>query len=140
LLLAVPEDMLSTEKARGVLPQLYSREDVVTNLQNSMLMFAAFSQGRPELLPAALQDRIHQPYRAPLCPLFPVLQELKGPGILGVALSGAGPSVLIFLEPGANQRGIQRQIEKHLTAKRLQAELLPAAITMRGARVTWRSV
>jgi homoserine kinase len=140
LLLAVPEDTLSTEKARGVLPQLYSREDVVANLQNSMLMFTAFSQGRPELLPAALQDRIHQPYRAALCPLLPALQELKGPGILGVALSGAGPSVLIFLEPGANQKGIKRRIEKHLTAKRLQAELLPAAITLRGARVTWRSM
>jgi homoserine kinase len=140
LLLAVPEETLSTEKARGVLPRQYSREDVVANLQNSMLMFTAFSQGRPELLPAALQDRIHQPYRASLCPLLPALQELKGFGILGVALSGAGPSVLIFLEPGANQKGIKRRIEKHLTAKRFQAELLPAAITLRGARMSWRSV
>jgi homoserine kinase len=140
LLLAVPENTLSTEKARGVLPQLYSREDVVANLQNSMLMFTAFSQGRPELLPAALQDRIHQPYRASLCPLLPALQELEEPGILGVALSGAGPSVLIFLEPGANQKGIERRIEKYLTAKRLRAELLPAAITLHGARVSWRSL
>jgi homoserine kinase len=139
LLLAVPEDTLSTEKARSVLPQLYSREDVVANLQNSMLMFTAFSQGRPELLPAALQDRIHQPYRASLCPLLPALQELEEPGILGVALSGAGPSVLIFLEPEANQKGIKRRIEKHLAAKRLMAELLPAAITLHGARVSWRS-
>lgn len=139
LLLAVPEETLSTEKARGVLPDQYPRADVVSNLQNSMLMFTAFSQGRHDLLPAALEDRIHQPYRASLCPLLPALQQLNGPGILGVALSGAGPSVVIFLEPAANQKGIKHWIEKQLAANRLLAELLPAAITLRGARVSWRS-
>src|SRR5262249_38369834 len=100
LLLAVPEQSLSTEEARHVLPQEYSRADAVTNIQNSMLLLAAFALGRPDLLSAALEDRIHQPYRAPLCPLLPALAELKGKnGILGAVLSGAGPSVLIFLDP-----------------------------------------
>ena len=55
-----------------------------------MLLLAAFTQGRPELLSVALEDRIHQPYRAPLSPLLPSLQQLNGKeGILGVALSGA---------------------------------------------------
>ncbi len=73
LLLAVPEQSLSTEEARRVLPAQYSRADAVTNVQNSMLLLAAFTQGRPDLLSAALEDRIHQPYRAALCPLLPVL-------------------------------------------------------------------
>src|SRR6202011_880982 len=99
LLLAVPEQSLSTEKARRVLPAQYSRADAVVNVQNSMLLLAAFTQGRPDLLSTALDDRIHQPYRAPLCPLLPCLQEIPGKqGILGVALSGAGPSVLVFLD------------------------------------------
>ena len=100
LLLAVPDAPLSTEQARRVLPFQYSRADAVTNIQNSMLLFAAFTQDRPDLLPSALEDRIHQPYRAPLCPLLPALKELTGEsGILGAALSGAGPSVLVFLDP-----------------------------------------
>src|ERR1700758_1862939 len=100
LLLAIPDQPLSTEEDRRVLPAQYSRADAVTNVQNSMLLLAAFTQGRPDLLTTALDDRIHQPYRAALCPLLPALQELRGKGgILGAALSGAGPSVLVFLDP-----------------------------------------
>ena len=116
LLLAVPEQALSTEEARRVLPAQYSRADAVTNVQNSMLLLAAFMQGRPELLSAALEDRIHQPYRSALCPLLPCLQELEGKsGVLGAALSGAGPSVLIFLDPRAPLAKARRLVADHLS-------------------------
>jgi len=134
LLLAVPAQALSTEEARRVLPVRYSRADAVSNVQNSMLLLAAFQQGRPDLLPAALEDHIHQPYRAPLCPLLPCLQQLKGTaGILGVALSGAGPSVLMFLEPGASVQKTSKIVAAHLSINRLTAELLPTSIALRGA-------
>jgi homoserine kinase len=135
LLLAVPDESLATEEARRVLPAQYSRADAVTNVQNSMLLLAAFTQGRPDLLSAALEDRIHQPYRAALCPLLPCLQELKGKdGILGVALSGAGPSVLIFVDPRASMQKIRRTVGAHLSRNQLVAELLSTSITLRGAR------
>jgi homoserine kinase len=134
LLLAVPAQALLTEEARRVLPVRYSRADAVANVQNSMMLLAAFQQGRPDLLPAALEDRIHQPYRAVLCPLLPCLQELKRTGgILGVALSGAGPSVLMFLDPRAAIQKISKLVAAHLSANRLTAELLPTSITLRGA-------
>jgi homoserine kinase len=135
LLLAVPEQSLATEEARRVLPAQYSRADAVTNVQNSMLLFAAFTQGRPDLLSAALEDRMHQPYRVVLCPLLPCLQELKGKdGILGVALSGAGPSVLIFVHPRASVQKVRRIVGAHLSRNQLVAELLPTSIALRGAR------
>jgi homoserine kinase len=135
LLLAVPQQSLLTEEARRVLPAQYSRADAVTNVQNSMLLLAAFTQGRPSLLSAALEDRIHQPYRAALCPLLSCLQELEGKdGILGAALSGAGPSVLIFLDPRASLQKTRRHIAAHLSRNRLTAELIPTSITLRGAR------
>jgi len=134
LLLAVPEQSLLTAEARRVLPAQYSRADAVTNVQNSMLLLAAFIQGRPDLLSAALEDRIHQPYRAALCPLLPSLLELKGKdGILGAALSGAGPSVLIFLDPRASLKRAQRLVAAHLSRHSLTAELIPTSITLRGA-------
>jgi homoserine kinase len=135
LLLAVPEQSLSTEAARGVLPVQYSRADAVTNIQNSMLLLAAFMQGRPDLLAGALVDRIHQPYRAALCPLLPSVEKLKGKeGILGAVLSGAGPSVLVFVDPRASLRKAQKVVAAHLAAKGLKAELLATSITSRGAR------
>jgi len=135
LLLAVPEQSLSTEEARRVLPAQYSRADAVTNVQNSMLLLAAFTQGRHDLLSAALEDRIHQPYRATLCPLLPCLQELKGKeGILGAALSGAGPSVLMFLDPRASVGRTRKLVAAHLSRNGLTAELLSTSIAARGAR------
>ncbi len=135
LLLAVPERALSTEEARLVLPTQYSRADAVTNIQNSMLLLAAFTQGRHDLLGAALQDRIHQPYRAPLCPLLPCLWELSGKnGILGLALSGAGPSVIVFLDPLASAQRARKLISTHLSHNGLHAELIVTSIATRGGR------
>jgi homoserine kinase len=100
LLLALPSASLSTKKARALLPAHYSREDAVANIQATALLVAAFTQGRGDLLRTAMQDRLHQPYRAKACPLLPLLlplTEMAGdPAILGVALSGAGPSVLLI--------------------------------------------
>jgi homoserine kinase len=135
LLLAVPEESLSTEAARRVLPDQYSRADAVLNIQNSMLLLAAFLEGRKELLADALEDRIHQPYRAALCPLLPAVQKLKGTrGILGVVLSGAGPSVLIFLDPKASPFRVRAKVRDHLRSLGLHPELIPTEITRRGAR------
>ncbi len=135
LLLAIPDQALSTEKARSVLPTQYSRADAVANIQNSMLLLAAFTQGRHDLLPAALEDRIHQPYRASLCPLLPSLQELGGKsGVLGVALSGAGPSVIVFLDPAVAAQKVRRYVGAQLDQSGLSAELLLTSITLRGAR------
>ncbi len=135
LLLAVPDQTLATEEARRVLPAEYSRADAVANVQNSMLLLAAFVQGRRDLLAAALDDRMHQPYRAELCPLLPALQKLAAgtSGILGAVLSGAGPSVLIFLDEKAGAERAEARVRKQLQAEGLKAELLATAITKQGA-------
>lgn len=134
LLFAIPEASLSTEAARRVLPAQYSRADTVANIQNSMLLLGAFVQGRPDLLAASLEDRIHQPYRAPLCPLLPAVQQLgQAHGVLGAALSGAGPSVLIFLDPKQNVAKSKLSVAVHLKKHGLQAELVSTEIRNRGA-------
>lgn len=103
LFLALPSTSLATERARALLPSAYSRADAVANLQRVALLVSAFAQGRGDLLRIAMQDRLHQPYRMEACPLLPRLLPLAGePCVLGVALSGAGPGVLLIAPQDAD--------------------------------------
>lgn len=122
LLLAMPATSLSTSKARALLPDTYSRADAIVNLQRVAMLTVAFAQGRGDLLIRAMEDRMHQPYRAQACPLLEQLLPLAGRGgILGVALSGAGPSVLMILEASADVPATQGYVRECL--KTLEAEL-----------------
>jgi homoserine kinase len=118
-----------------VLPATYSRADVVANIQSVALLGLAFAQARTDLLRTAMNDRIHQPYRAPICPLLPLLLPLVGEqGIVGVALSGAGPAVLVVV---ANEESLpeasivirSRALENHL-----EPELVTCRLRSEGAR------
>lgn len=114
-LLALPERPLATTVSRAVLPDRYSRADVVGNLQNATLLTAAFATGRGDLLTTAMRDQMHQPYRAKECPLLPLLLPLAGDsGILGVALSGAGPGVLLLAESQAAVRRAEVRVRDRL--------------------------
>ena len=138
LLLAIPDENLSTEKAREVLPRHYSRQDVVSNIQHSMLLLAALFQGDRQLLSSALNDRIHQPYRAPLCPLLPAMQDFpKEKGVLGAVLSGAGPSVLMFLDADIPTQKTAERVANHLEQKGMRAELLLTSIARKGGEASF---
>ena len=138
LLLAIPENPLATSEARRVLPRLYSRVDLVHNVQSAMLLVLALSQGRGEWLAEALSDRVHHPYRAQLCPLLPALTILSGTdGVNGVALSGAGPSVLMFLQEGVDRDEIGARVSTHLAERSLTAELRFTSIGCSGAKDTF---
>jgi homoserine kinase len=108
-ILVIPAFQLSTEKARGVLPQTYSRKDAVYNIQRSALTIATLTTGGWTMLREAMRDRVHQPYRAPLIPGFGEILSLNTPGLFGIALSGAGPTVLAFASPG-NEESVGRAI------------------------------
>jgi homoserine kinase len=97
-IVVLPPAPLATSEARSVLPDSYSRADTVANIQAVSLLGLAFAQARGDLLRIAMSDRIHQPYRSSICPMLPCLLPLAGShGILGVALSGAGPGVLMVV-------------------------------------------
>ncbi len=133
VLVVAPPEPLSTEKARQVLPANYSRAQAVANIQSAMSLVLALSQGRPELFALAFRDQLHEPYREQLCPLLPLLRPLAGQkGILGVALSGAGPSVLVVLEPGSSMAKIGNRITTRLREAGREAELIFTAVETRG--------
>lgn len=136
-LIAMPGESLATSEARAVLPAEYTRADVVANIQAASLLGLAFAQGRGDLLRAAMADRIHQPYRAAICPLLPPLIPLAGQsGILGAALSGAGPSVLLVVD--ADRTAEARNAVAKALAGVAPAELLEASFSPGGGAAFWR--
>jgi len=90
---------LATERSRNILPSKYNRSDVVFNIARVALITKAFCTNDFKILKEAMQDKLHQPYRAKL---IPVMQELIDSaikeGAYGACLSGAGPSMIAFCE------------------------------------------
>ncbi|MFC6647488.1 hypothetical protein ACFQBQ_18310 [Granulicella cerasi] len=113
-------------RKRALLPETYSKADAVFNVQRMALLTAAFAGGRRDLLRAGTEDRIHQPYRQDACPLLkallPLAQDQK---FAGVALSGAGPSVLMVLEPETTLLEAQTVVTALAGA---DVELIPVSI------------
>jgi homoserine kinase len=116
LIVVTPATQLETKKSRGVLPPMVSRADAVHNLQRTALFVSAIDERRFELLSDAMQDKLHQDARKTLIPgLADVLAIPKMPGLLGVALSGAGPSVIALATDRYEEIGkaIASRFEKH---------------------------
>jgi homoserine kinase len=96
---AIPEFQLSTAASRNVLPAMVEFRHAVANVSSAGLVVAAFASGDLSLLKAAMKDMLHEPYRMKLIPGMDQAVELaRQAGALGVALSGAGPSIIAFCD------------------------------------------
>ena len=93
---ATPEFPLETTRSRRVVPQAVSLADAVFNLQRALLLMRTLEDGRFDDLREALRDRWHQSARAHLVPGLREAAAITHPDVLGVCLSGAGPSVVAF--------------------------------------------
>ncbi len=130
----VPDFPLPTHEARAVLPDAYSKADVVFNVQRSALLIAALATGTISAFPAALEDRLHQPYRQKLVPGLEEILKLRAPGLLGCCLSGAGPSILVFFEKGHQQ--VVRHVQQIFEAFGHAAEILDSKVDRQGYQLT----
>jgi homoserine kinase len=122
----VPDFSMPTREARAILPDAYPRRDAVYNVGHAALLGAAFASGNVGLLRVAMRDRLHQPFRASFVPGLNEMLALDEPGLIGVALSGAGPSVLALAERGsaAGER-VQAVFARHGVTSRV-LDLTPA--------------
>ena len=101
-----PHSQLPTHVARAALPRMVSRHDAVHNLQRSALFVSAIAQQRYDILWEAMRDRLHQPQRESLVPgLREALALPRMPGLLGIALSGAGPSIVALVDDNDDEIG-----------------------------------
>jgi homoserine kinase len=101
LLALVPHANLTDTKAsRKLLPDTYSKHDVIFTLRKAAQLALAIERHDTGLMRLALQDVVHQPYRLPELPFWPSLQALVAniPGVMGMVLSGSGPTLLVVYE------------------------------------------
>lgn len=102
----IPNFELSTDLSRSVLPKNYQLPDIVYNLQRIAILTTALTQDPPnhKVIYQSMKDKLHQPYRFGLIPgLNTVLQKITPesyPGLCGICLSGAGPTILCLATDG----------------------------------------
>lgn len=110
VVVVTPDVQLSTHASRRVLPRAIPFEHAVFNLQRLGLLLGAVQHGDERLLVHAFEDRFHQVYRQPLVPVLRDALALTHRDLLGVCLSGAGPSIVAFAR--RNPAGVERALRR----------------------------
>lgn len=134
LVVVTPSITVSTDHARQALPSSYQRADVVHTLQRTAVLAATCFSGRFDLFPELFDDRIHQPYRQQLVPGIAACLGYRQEGLLGIAISGSGSSVIAFVEK--NERGIADELQEIFSRAGVEAETLLTSADNHGAAVT----
>lgn len=136
----IPQFEVSTAKARSALPDQYSKQDLVFNLQRLAVLTTALARSPPDpyLIFQAMQDRVHQPYRKHLIPGLPTIlasvTPSSHPGLLGICLSGAGPTILALAT--GNQQAIADTICEEFSKEKIQCRVEFLEVSTEGAQVT----
>lgn len=99
-ILFIPDMTGATHAARAALPTTISHKDGTANVAAVSALVVGLVRHDHTLIAAGMQDRLHEPYRAPLFPHLTPLQEVaRTAGAVGAVLSGAGPTVLALAHP-----------------------------------------
>jgi len=110
LVVAVPDFSLPTKQARSVLPASVSQERLIMSLQQTSYLLAGLVKKEFKHLNLAMNDMIFQPLRKQFIPGFDkVIEDAQSAGALGVALSGAGPSVIALTHGKSYEVGVAMQ-------------------------------
>ncbi|NDD27829.1 MAG: homoserine kinase [Proteobacteria bacterium] len=134
---AVPSYRVSTREARAVLPQQYSREDVIFSASRAAILVGALMSRSHDLLDEAVRDRIHTPARAKLIDEWGRVSEAAAnAGADGVFISGSGPTVGAFVRGGASDaRRVARAMTLAFASGGVKAKPLWPEIAARGVEV-----
>ena len=136
LIIAIPDFTLPTQKARNILPNSVNFSDAVFNIGRSSLLVAALATGNLDLLATAMQDQLHQPYRAKLIPGFnEVIEAAMSAGALSVSLSGAGPTMIAYARSSSNTNEISEKMAYAFKNNGLSSQTQILCVDTNGAEV-----
>lgn len=133
-IVAIPDFELSTKEARRVLPTQVSRADAIFNTAHLGLLVRGLETGKEDWIKAALQDRLHQPYRQALIPGYEAVHTAAlAAGALGMVISGAGPTLLALVE--ATQAAVvAKAMEEAWQQQGITAQVRSLSLDTQGAR------
>jgi len=124
----VPEATVSTAEARDSLPDSIPHADAAFTAGRAALLGAALAGGSAELFAEAIEDRIHEPYRAGNAPLLEAVRAKLPEGALGATLSGSGPTVIVWVRKDAVDA-----CEEELARRFTDASVLRFTVSDQGA-------
>jgi homoserine kinase len=138
LVVVSPSVAVPTHEARQVLPASYERADVLHTLQRTAILAATCFSGKFELFPELFNDKLHQPYRQKLVPGIGRCLRLRHEGLLGIAISGSGSSVIAFVR--GHESEIAQAIQKIFVEEGIQTEVRVTSADNTGARISEQGV
>lgn len=137
LMIVVPDFHFPTKAARAALPSELPRKDAIFNLGHLALLLNALGRGDLALLGSAMQDKLHQPYRIPSIPgAADALAAAMKNGAAAVALSGAGPSLLIVLHNDSERIQVGKAVMSSFKSAGLTSRVYTPAIALSGASIS----
>jgi len=135
IVLAIPDFSLSTEEMRRVLPSKTSLADAVFNLSRSALLVNALPNSNWEILAEAMEDKLHQPFRAPFIPgIEEMFSQIKRTGLAGVALSGSGPTIVSLTKRGSEEL-ISKIMEKTFFKEGINCRIIVLEVDNKGVNL-----
>lgn len=130
--LVVPTRAVRTAKARAALPPEVPMGDAVFNVSRASLLVLGLARGDLDLVARGLEDRLHQPRRASLYPRsMELVERAPSLGALGATISGAGPSVLVWVR-SEDASGVAARLEGEAAG---WARVMALPFAARGAEV-----
>jgi homoserine kinase len=138
LVIVSPSVAVPTQEARRVLPASYERADVLHTLQRTAILAATCFSGKFELFPELFDDRLHQPYRQKLVPGIERCLRLRHEGLLGIAISGSGSSVIAFVREHESE--IAEAVQKIFADEGVQTEVRVTSADNTGATITEKGI
>ncbi len=131
VVLAVPDLEVPTAMARRAIPKEIPHHDAVHSAGRLALLVAALFEGRADWLTTAVDDRLHEPYRAPLIKGFDgARRHARAAGALAVGISGSGPATFAFVghaaAPAVATALVQGFAEAGVAARAVVTKVAPA--------------
>ena len=135
IILAVPDFYLSTREMRRVLPKNIALSDAIFNIGRVALLVNAIQNSDWGILGRAMEDRLHQPYRAPFIPgIEKIFSGIKSTGLAGVALSGSGPTIASLTKKGSEEI-IGKIIKESFLREGISCKIIVTEADLEGTKI-----
>lgn len=137
LVVVIPGSRVSTDEARTAMPAQVPLADAAHSISATAGLLLTLERGHIDEIPEFLGDRLHEPHRGPLCPGLDALRAIDHPGLLGVTVSGSGPSMVMWVT-SREASDVADEARTALAGAGVTADVRVERIAPTGIRARWQ--